>query len=799
MRFKNLSIFVVCILLIQGCGDSADKAQDYLRNGKTYFQKEEYDKARLEFKNALQIDSKLAEPYYYLALIAEKNQNWQGMFAKLSKTIKLVPDHSEALIKLGRLYLLSGGLDEALEKAEKVLKVSSNNIDAITLQGAVFFKQEQLIKAMEMADKALDLNLANVDAVSLKAALLMEQQNFSDALAVTTIALAADPKNLELNLLKLQIHRRSKNTEAIEKAYLEIINRFPGKLKFSYALAKFYADESSDDQAKQTLQAVIQKHKNKVEPKLVLIDLLTTNEPENAEKVLRSFIAEQPDISTYYQKLAALLISQTKFTEAEVPLNWLIKHKKEQKEGLEAKVLLAKLSTENGETSTASKLISEVLASDAQNFNALLMKARINLLNENYDQGISELRSILREFSESDEVLVLLAQAYIKSNSPGLAKESFRKALAINPGNFSAVMPIVSNMISSKDIDRADEVLTKALKIKPDHAAGLQALAQVKLLKKDWQSTQKIADFIATQPKGKVYSKYLSAKLAQERGLYEDAISKYKQVVSISPDFFDALRGILSCYEALGQRDKIFTYLNEFIAANPDQAYPHILKSQLYVVDENWNEALTVLNAAIEKWPKVVGFYTIKASVYNSQKDDEKVISSYQQGLDNIPSNTLLRMQLATRYEQAGDFDKALANYEILISENPNIDIAVNNLVTLLLDHFPSEVNIERAIKLSSRFAKSEQVYYLDTYGWSLYKSNKVEEALQVFKNVVSRESDVAVFRYHLGVANYRNNNKDLAIVELEKALELGKKQKSFPEQKAVEEILETLRENVAA
>ncbi|MBE8232298.1 MAG: tetratricopeptide repeat protein, partial [Endozoicomonadaceae bacterium] len=181
MRFKNLSIFVVCILLIQGCGDSADKAQDYLRNGKTYFQKGEYDKARLEFKNALQIDSKLAEPYYYLALIAEKNQNWQGMFAKLSKTIKLVPDHSEALIKLGRLYLLSGGLDEALEQAEKVLKVSSNNIDAITLQGAVFFKQEQLIKAMEMADKALDLNLANVDAVSLKAALLMEQQNFSDA------------------------------------------------------------------------------------------------------------------------------------------------------------------------------------------------------------------------------------------------------------------------------------------------------------------------------------------------------------------------------------------------------------------------------------------------------------------------------------------------------------------------------------------------------------------------------------------------------------------------------------------
>ncbi len=55
----------------------------------------------------------------------------------------------------------------------------------------------------------------------------------------------------------------------------------------------------------------------------------------------------------------------------------------------------------------ASKLISEVLESDAQNLDALLMRARIRLLNEHYDQGISELRSILRDFPESDEAQVL--------------------------------------------------------------------------------------------------------------------------------------------------------------------------------------------------------------------------------------------------------------------------------------------------------------------------------------------------------------------------------------------------------
>ena len=76
----------------------------------------------------------------------------------------------------------------------------------------------------------------------------------------------------------------------------------------------------------------------------------------------------------------------------------------------------------------------------------------------------------------------------------------------MNPGNFSAVIPVVSRMIKSKDIALAEEVLQKALEIKPDHAGAIQALAQVRLLNKDWQGTQKVADMISTKPKGEGFS-----------------------------------------------------------------------------------------------------------------------------------------------------------------------------------------------------------------------------------------------------------------------------------------------------
>ncbi len=154
-------------------------------------------------------------------------------------------------------------------------------------------------------------------------------------------------------------------------------------------------------------------------------------------------------------------------------------------------------------------LVNEILAIDAKYYDALLLQSRLSLLEGRNDEAITELRGVLRDYPESDEAMVLLAQAYLNKESPELADENFRKALDLNPGNFSAVMPVVAHMVKSKDIARADQVLQKALQIKPDNAEALQALAQVRLLNKDWQGTQQVADIISTQPKGQGFSYYL--------------------------------------------------------------------------------------------------------------------------------------------------------------------------------------------------------------------------------------------------------------------------------------------------
>ncbi|OQK17048.1 hypothetical protein AU255_03885 [Methyloprofundus sedimenti] len=785
MKKIVLCVFVFSMLL-QGCGDSAKKGEEYLQSGKSYYDQGNLIKARVELKNALQIDGKLADAYYYLALINEKNQEWKQMFANLVKVIELSPSNYDARLKLARLYLLSGELQKANNEVAYVLMRVPDSLDAMALKGAILLKQGDHTAALAEANRALVINPAHIDSVSLKAVIYMNQQDYTIAEAVLDKALGEVPNELSLHLLKLQVHSLSKNDVAIEQDYKTLIKNFPAENEFTYHLAAFYKEHGREAHALSVLNALIAQNTEKIKPKLALVDFLVATDPKNAEITLLELLEKYPEETDLHLRVANLYIQQKRLMEAKKPLTWVVEHKGQDKEGLAAKISLAKLSIQDGDYNGASVMINEVLAVDAKQYDALILKTRISLINGHYDEAIAELRGVLRDYSKSDEAMVLLAQAYLKKNSPELAEENFRKALDLNPGNFSAVMPVVSRMVQSKDIMRADEVLQNALKIQPDHAGALQALATIRLLEKDWLGAQKVAELISTKPMGEGFSNYLSGKISQGQGFNKQAIEKYKLALSQDPGLSDALKSMSVCYEALNQRKEMFAYLDEFIQNNSKNPYPVILKSQLFVLEKNWDKSLGILNEGILKWPEVPQFYVALAEIYKQKNDHEKEINTYKKGLEKLPDNISLSISLASAYETSEDYDNALQSYEAIIAKRPDIDFAVNNLVSLLLDYYPSKDNHERAVKLARRFENSATPYYLDTYGWALLHNGKIAEPVKIFEKVVLQMPDIAVFKYHLGFAYLKAGEKLKALDMLDAALVTGSKQPVFLEKDKV-------------
>ncbi len=803
---KSLLIAVCCLML--GCQNATEKTQAYLTKGIEYYKAGAYTNARIEFKNALQIDNKRADAFYYLALIDEKEQNWSSMFANLSQTIVLNPKNNDAHLKLGQMYLLSSSekgdekenkleLSKAMEQVDFVLKNEPNNPGALTLKASILFRQDDVKQANILLDTVLKQTPNFVDALSLKAVAFLAKNDFATALNIVDQALKNNPNELSLWLLKLQIHRNSKNNVAIEQDYIDLIKYFPDKLNFNYALAKYYSDKGQADKAVKLLQDTIAKNPKQLVPKLVFVDYLADKNSKLLESTLKAYLTEHSNEPELLFRLANFYIRQKDYVQAKQQIQLVIDNAKEPKQVLSAKVFLAQILVDEGKDvkhEMVSALIKEILAVEPLYLNALLLKAKLTIEAGLYDQAIADLRSILNNYPKSDEAMVLLGQVYFKQNSPELAEESLRKALSINPNNLDALVPIATKLMRNKEVGRATELVEKGLQKSPNNLQLLQFMAQIKLARNDWSGVQEIVDTLAEQPNAKEIASYLTGKILQGQKKYQEAIAKFKEVLLIAPGSLEAFKGIVECYDSLNQHAAIFTFLDTHIKANPNNPDFILLKAQFLGVDKRFEEGIKILTEAIAKWPKLAIFYTQLAKFYTLPNDSEKIIAIYSQALKNMPGHVDLSMDLAAVYEQTGDYANAAKIYEGLFATQSDNDAFVNNFASLLLDRFPTPENLDRAVKLAARFAKSEQPYFLDTYAWSLLKSGRYDEALQISQKVIAAEPNVAVFRYHLGIALHKTKNDSVAITELEQALALAEKSGGFDEKKLAQDLLNELK-----
>ncbi len=116
-----VSLFLAACLSLGGCSNSEKAKAGYLSKGKAYLKDSKFQEASLEFRNALQIDDKLAAAHWGLARAYESLQRFPEMLEELRKTIELDQNNLEAKIKLGNYYLAaSKGRPELITEAERL-------------------------------------------------------------------------------------------------------------------------------------------------------------------------------------------------------------------------------------------------------------------------------------------------------------------------------------------------------------------------------------------------------------------------------------------------------------------------------------------------------------------------------------------------------------------------------------------------------------------------------------------------------------------------------------------------------
>ena len=181
---RRTIFFVGVILLVAGCSSPEEKAQNYYERGMQFLSQQDYVKAGIEFRNALQLKKDLVGAWRGLLQIEEHNQNVQGVRPILQNIVELDPKDVDSKLKLGHFLLLGNALDQALDLANASIALDGRNATALALKAAVLLKLKDSNGAKREAQAALDADPSNAEALIVLAAERVQAGDTDGALSI---------------------------------------------------------------------------------------------------------------------------------------------------------------------------------------------------------------------------------------------------------------------------------------------------------------------------------------------------------------------------------------------------------------------------------------------------------------------------------------------------------------------------------------------------------------------------------------------------------------------------------------
>jgi tetratricopeptide (TPR) repeat protein len=140
-RAKLPLAMLALALLLTACGGAEDRKSVYMERGLALMEEGNHEKARLEFKNVLQIDPKDADARFQLGLANEKLNEWRAAFQNYQAVLQLDETRHDARVKVAQILLLGGEIEKALAEVETVLAALPDDVDALAVRAGLRARQ----------------------------------------------------------------------------------------------------------------------------------------------------------------------------------------------------------------------------------------------------------------------------------------------------------------------------------------------------------------------------------------------------------------------------------------------------------------------------------------------------------------------------------------------------------------------------------------------------------------------------------------------------------------------------------
>ncbi len=640
-------IFMCCILLVS-CASPKEKRDAFLKKGKELEEQHDYVRARLEYKNAVKVDSECIECYERLAKVNMALRDLKGAYRSYARAAELAPERGDLQLAVARLLLIGRAPEQAEQKLRVLLSKEPDNWEAkLLLASALSGNQEKRQEALTILDEYRAKFPNNPKGYLIAANIYSGQGRADQAVSLLKDGLnkCQEKKGLLKGLFALY-ERQHKLDDALKVAE-KLSLLYPDDPANDLALARIHEQMKEFDKAGKDWETALQKSKNNPSLRLAYAQyLLRTTKVEEARKVLQQGLKDKPESLELRIGLAELLTKTGKPEDAlkiirEANQEDLSPAKKIALKNSEAKVLLAMKKVDD-----ALATVEEILKENLKDAQALLLKARIAMMKKDGETAIASLRQLVDDSPNNVEYRLLLARAHILNKEMKLAEDQLRQATQVAPKHIGAWIDLARLQSSQDDLEAAINTMASAMKENPRSARLAYFYGILKWKAKDFKRAEKyLKKAIELNPSWLEPYRGLAALYANSANK-QKAEESLKKAVADHPNAGNLKILLAAFYEQIGETVKAIKIYEDLLKQVPD--HPIVCNNLAYLYAENSTDpamlkrATELVDRAAAKLPGQATILDTRAWILYKSGRLEDALAILEKALSKAEIPTLL-------------------------------------------------------------------------------------------------------------------------------------------------------------
>jgi tetratricopeptide (TPR) repeat protein len=626
------------------------------------------DKMSQRFPNSYE-DARLKG---YLALF---EGNTKGALEHFAKANQIKPNQQDLVLVYMQTLAGTGQGDQA----EKLgLAMIENQPAALSIYDALFMQYMRTNRAPEaqrMLQQKVEKNPKVADAYLQLAAHHFSRKE-RDAMMSTLARLTANKQDFPKgSMLVGDFFLRIREHDLAMQHYEEgakLSTDKKDKHAYKKRIVEVLVKQNKKDEAQQLIQEVLKEDPKDPEAIAIRASLSlltgTKEQLQSAINDLQTVVSRMPDNPVLRYNLGRAQLAKQNVQAARVQFEEAIKLRPDY---LLPRITLAEIMLRNSEFGKVIQMAQEILAYDAMNVPARLLRSRALIGMNDYKAAREELRQTSQRFPELPEARLQIAALDLQDRNYKGAEEGFRK-LFTQAHDPRALLGLVETYMAQKQTAQALKLLQDELSKNPDRMEFRVAIGNISSNTGDYATAiSEYKKVLERAPRSADIWMRLG-ETQRRAGDPTSAAASFKKAQELAPNNVSGFLHLAMLYDNSGRQVEAKPLYEQILRLQPDN--PIALNNLAFMMAESGadlDQALTMAQKAKQRLPSDNNVADTLGWIYIKKNLSDTAIGIFKDLVEKQPERATYRYHLAMALYQKGDKAQAKKECELALKSKP--------------------------------------------------------------------------------------------------------------------------------